>query len=145
MALANCILDGAGATATLGSTSITDINSIGFSVAGERPEINLTTIGDTKWKTKLLGALQKVQDIVINCKSNPTLINSLYSTSSEALVIAYKLSKTTTKNITFYAQFKGASASSLERAPGDGVNVDLNFYVTNLSGTTETGPAITAP
>lgn len=143
MALSTVIIDGAGAGAALGSTTITDINTIAFSVFGERPEINLTTIGDTKWKTKLLGTLQTIQDIVINCKSNPTLVNSLYNTSSEALAITYKIGLSTTKTITFYAQFKGASASTLERAPGDGVNIDLNFLVTNLSTLTETGPAIT--
>jgi len=145
MALATVILDGEGATAVLGSTTITDINSIAFSVVGERQEINLATIGDTKYKTKLLAKLQTMPDIVINAKSNPALIASLYSKDSEALVIAYKIGKSTTKNLTVYAQFKGASASSLERAPGDGVNVDLNFLVTNLSGTTETAPAITTP
>jgi len=143
MALATVIIDGEGVTAVLGSTTITDINSIAFSVVGERSEINLSTIGDTKYKTKLLGKFQTIPDIVINCKSNPELIASLYSTDSEALAIGYKIGKSTATTITFYVQFKGAGASSLELAPGDGVNVDLNFTVTNLSGLTETAPAIT--
>ena len=143
MSLATIIIDGEGATATLGTTLITDINTIAFSVFGERPEINLTTIDATKWKAKLLGKLQRLSDIVINAKSNPALIASLYSKEIETLVITYKIGKSTDKTLTYYAQFKGAGTSSLERAPGDGVNVDLTFLVSNINGTTETGPAIT--
>lgn len=145
MSKATIIIDGASAAATLGSTSISDINSIAFSVAGDRPEINLTTIDATKFNVKLLGKLQKISDIVINKKSDPTADAGLYSTSSEALVIDYKIGKATAKKITFYAQLKSISASTIERAPGDGVNVDLTFFVTNLSSLTETGPAITTP
>jgi hypothetical protein len=145
MSKATIIIDGAGVTATLGSTSIADINSVAFSMFGERPEIDLTTIDATKFNVKLLGQLQKIPDITINKKSDPTADAALYSTSSQALAIAYKIGKTTSKLATFYVQLKSVSAGTIERAPGEGVNVDLTFFVTNLSGTTETGPAITAP
>jgi len=145
MAKTTIIVDGAGVTATLGGTTIADINSVAFSPFGERDEIDLTTIDATKYKVKLLGDLQKISDIVINKKSDPTNDAALYSTSSQALVIAYKIGKSGTRNITFYAQLKGISSSTVERAPADGVNVDLTFYVTNLSTLTETAPAITTP
>jgi hypothetical protein len=145
MSKATIIIDGASAAATLGSSSIADINSIAFAVAGDRPEINLTTIDATKFNVKLLGKLQKISDIVINKKSDPSADSALYSTASEALVIDYKIGKATAKKITFYAQLKSISASTIERAPGDGVNVDLTFFVTNLNALTETGPAITTP
>ncbi|MFQ3578669.1 MAG: hypothetical protein SNJ71_00835 [Bacteroidales bacterium] len=145
MSKTSIIIDGAGVTVTFGGTTIEDINSVAFSVFGERNEIDLTTIDATKWKMKLLGDLQKIPDITINKKSDPTNDAALYGTSSQPLVISYKIGKNTTKNITFYAQLKSISPSSIERAPGDGVNVDLVFYVTNLSDLTETGPAITTP
>lgn len=145
MSKSTIIIDGAGVTVSLGGSSIADIVSVSFSVFGERPEIQLTTIDATKYKQKLLGDLQKISDIVVTKKSDPTNDAALYSTSSQALVIAYKIGKATTKNITFYVQLKNISNSQVERSPSDGVNVDLNFYVTNLSSLTETGPAITTP
>jgi len=143
MSKSTIIIDGEGVTATLNATGINDIVSVAFSVFGERQEIDLTTIDATKWKMKLLGDLQKITDIVITKKSDPTNDLALYSTSSEALAITYKIGKSTGKTITYYAQLKSISNSDVERSPADGVNVDLNFYVTNLSSLTETGPAIT--
>lgn len=85
MAKTSIIIDGAGITATFNSVPIADINSVSFSVFGERDEIDLTTIDATKWKQKLLGDLQKISDIVITKKSDPTNDSALYSTSSQAL------------------------------------------------------------
>lgn len=144
MSKSTIIIDGAGVTASLGGTGIEDINTIAFSVFGERSEINLTTIDATKWKVKLLGDLQKITDIVINKKSDPENDAALYSTDSEDLVINYKIGKSTAKVLTYKAQYKGASRSTVERAPGDGINVDLTFFITNLDSLDETGPAITA-
>ncbi len=139
------VIDGADAEITLGSTTLEDVNTIAFSIFGERNEINLTTIDATKFKQKLLGDLQKITDIVVNKKSDPTNDALLYSTDVEELTIGYNIGKATPKTATFYAQLKSISNSTLERAPGDGVNVDLNFYVSNLKGAamTETAPAIT--
>lgn len=145
MSKSTIIIDGAGATASLGSRDIEDIVSIAFSLFGEREEIDLTTIEATKYKQKMLGDLQKISDITITKKSDPVNDAALYSTDSEALVIGYKIGKATEKEATFYTQLKSISNSQVERSKGDGVNVDLIFYVTNLNGLTETGPAITTP
>jgi len=149
MAKTTIIIDGAGVTATLGTGGvISDINTISFGVFGERSEIDLTTIDATKFKTKLLGDLQKIQDIVINKKSSPAEDVALYNTDSESLAIAYKIGKSTNKVITFYVQLKSISPSNVERAPGNGVNVDLTFFVTNIDAKAtmvETAPAITTP
>ena len=64
---------------------------------------------------------------------------------SQALVITYKKGRSTNQAATFYVQLKDISNSDIEREPGDGVNNELTFYVTNLSSLTETGPAITTP
>ena len=145
MSKANTIIDGAGVTVTLGGSPIADIVEIGFSVFGERSKINLTTIDATKWEQCLYSDLQKIENITITKKSNPSGDQGLYSTSSQALVIAYKVGKSTTKNITFYVQVEDIGESNIERAPGDGVNAEISLFVTNLSGLTETGPAITTP
>ena len=145
MSKSTIIIDGSGVTATLNGSALADINTIAFGVFGERDEIDLTTIDATKWKTKLLGDLQKISDITINKKSAPTEDAALYSTDSQALVIRYKIGKSSNRDITFYVQLKSISNSQIERAPGTGVNVDLVFYVTNLDSLTETAPAITTP
>jgi hypothetical protein len=132
MSKATIIIDGADVTVEFGAATIGNVNSVAFGLFGERPEINLTTIDATKFKTKLLGDLQKVQDVVVSKKSEPALDAALYDTVPEALVITYKVGKKDAKVTTFYAQLKNISASSIERAPGDGVNVDLNFFVTNM-------------
>lgn len=146
MSKATIVIDGAGVTAALAAHTITDINTVAFSLFGERDEINLTTIDATKFKQKLLGDLQKVTDIVINKKSDPINDPALYSTDVEALVINYFIGKATNKKVTYYAQLKSINNSTVERAPGDGVNVDLNFYVSNLkdAAMTETAPVIAA-
>lgn len=145
MSKSTIIIDGASVTASLGGNTISDIVSVSFSLFGERPEIDLTTIDATKYKMKLLGDLQKISDVVITKKSDPENDADLYSTDSEALVIAYKIGKSGTRNLTMYGQLKSISNSTVERAPSDGVNVDLNIYITNLSSLTETAPAITTP
>lgn len=140
------IIDGAGAEVTLNAVAIEDINTIAFGLFGERDEINLTTIDAVKFKQKLLGDLQKIQDVVINKKSDPQNDMLLYSTDLQDLVITYRLGKTAVdKTVTFSgAQLKSISASTLERAPGDGINVDLTFHVGNIDGAamTETAPVI---
>ena len=139
------VIDGAGVTATLNAVTIADINTVSFSLFGEREEINLTTIDATKFKQKLLGDLQKISDVVINKKSDPQADMLLYSTALEDLVIEYEVGKATARDLTFSgAQLKSISASTLERAPGDGINVDLTFHIGNIDGAamTETAPAI---
>lgn len=142
MAKANIIISGQGVTAVLGSTNIEDINTLSFSIFGERSDIDLTTIDATKYKMKLLGDLQKIPDITVNKKSAPVDDAALYSVSSELLTITYKQGQSDDYTAKFYAQLKNVSNSEVERAPGDGVNVDLVFYITNLNNLVETAPAV---
>ncbi|MFQ3578670.1 MAG: hypothetical protein SNJ71_00840 [Bacteroidales bacterium] len=142
MAKTSIIIDGAGVTATFNSVAISDINSITFCPLGERDEINLTTIDNSNYEVGLLGDLVSVQDIVINKKFDPAA-DMAHSLDSKQLVITYKVGKSTTKTITFWAQLKSVSVGTIERSPGEGVNVDLTFAVTNLNASlVETGPAI---
>lgn len=141
MAKANIIIDGAGVTATFGS-AIEDINSISFSNYGERKEIDLTTVDETAYKIGLLSDLVAGQDIVINKKFDPAAALAM-STANTALVITYKVGKSTTKTATIWAQLKSISPGLVERAPADGINVDYTFITTNLnSALVETGPSI---
>lgn len=142
MAKTDIIIDGAGATATFNSVGIADINTIAFSLMGERDEIDLTTIDATAYKVGLLGDLTSVQDIVINKKFDPAA-DMAHSILHKTLVIVFKVGKSTTKTATFWCQYKGMSAGTVERAPGSGINVDLTFAVCNLNASlAETGPAV---
>lgn len=140
------IVDGAGASVTLNAVAIADINTIAFTLFGEREEINLTTIDATKFKQKLLADLQKISDVVINKKSDPQTDMLLYSTALQDLVISYQIGKLVApKTVTFSgAQVKSISQSTLERAPGDGINVDITIHIGNMDGAamTETAPVI---
>jgi len=136
------IIDGAGATATFNSVPIVDINTIAFTLLGERQEINLTTLNESAVEIGLLSDLVEISDIVINKKSDPAA-DLAHTDDNKALAIVYKVGKATTKTATFWCQLKSLSDSTLERAPGDGINVDLTFAVTNLNATlVETGPAV---
>jgi len=145
------IISGDGASVKFGATTLGEVNTIAFNVRGERQEINLTTIDATKFKTKLLAKLKKISDIVVNKKSDPEADAGLYSTDmATKLEISYAVGGgAVSKKATFYAQCKSVSASTLEREPGDGINVDVTFYVTNLnslatgSGNGEVAPTIT--
>jgi len=142
MAKSAIIVDGAGVTATFNSIPIADINSVTFCPLGERDEIDLTTIDATTYKVGLLGDLVSVADIVINKKFDPAA-DMAHTSDQKALAIVYKVGKATTKTMTVWAQLKGVSSGSVERAPADGVNVDLTFAVCNLNASlAETGPAI---
>ena len=55
MSKTSIVIDGAGVTGSLGGVAISDINTVAFSLFGERDEINLTTIDAVKYKVKLLG------------------------------------------------------------------------------------------
>lgn len=147
MAKTTVIVEGVGLGAKLGdSKTISDIVSIAFPVFGDRDEIDLTTIDATKYKQKLLSDIEKLGDITITKKADPVNDSALYSTSIEPLVISYKIGGATAKNITFYVQLKDISASTVERAPGDGVNCDLVFFICNLDADlAEQGPEITSP
>ena len=145
MAKGDIIIDGGSVTVTLNGTAISDITEVAFSIFGTREKINLTTIDAAKWKTALYSDLQKVEDITITKKSDPVNDAALYSVDSQALVITYKKGRSTNQAATFYVQLKDISNSDIEREPGDGVNSELTFYVTNLAALTETGPAITTP
>lgn len=142
MSKANIIIDGAGVTATFNSGSISDIVSVSFGVIGERDEIKLTTIDATAYEVGLLGDLCNIEDVVITKKSDPAA-DMAHSSDNKQLVLAYKVGKSTSKTITYWAQLKNISNSQIERAPGDGVNVDLTFAITNLNASlAETGPVI---
>lgn len=142
MAKTAIIIDGAGATATFNSVPITDINTIQFGLVGNRDEINLTTIDGTSYEVGLLGDLVEVEDIIINKKFDPAA-DMAHSVLNKTLVIVYKVGKATTKTATYWAQYKGMSNGTVERAPGDGINVDLTFAVTNLNASlAETGPSV---
>jgi hypothetical protein len=137
------IVDGAGVGATFNSVPITDINNVGFSPMGERDEIKLTTLDATDFEVGLLGDLVAIDDVVINKKADPAA-DVAHTKDNKLLVITYKIGKATTKTATFWAQLKSVSPSTIERAPGDGVNVDLVFAVTNLNASlVETGPVLT--
>lgn len=142
MAKTTIIISASGLTVTLGSTTLGEVVSVAFPLFGDRDEINLTTIDAVKYEQKLLGDLQKLPDIVVTKKSDPTNDAALHSEDSEALVIGYKIGGSTEKTVTYYAQLKNISPSTIERAPGDGVNVDLTFFVTNLNELAEDGPTI---
>lgn len=146
MSKASIVIDGAGVTVKYATVTLADINTVTFSLFGERDEINLTTIDATKFKQKLLGDLQKLPDVVINKKSDPQNDIRHYKTSLETLQIGYNVGKATGKVLALEgAQLKSISPSTLERAPGDGVNVDLTFFIGNMSGAamTEDGPTVT--
>jgi hypothetical protein len=138
------VIDGEGVTATFNSVAISDINTVGFSIRGEREEINLTTIEASAYMVGQLADLQKIEDITVDKKFDPA--SDLAHTSDNAeLAITYKTGKANTKTVTFWCQLKNAAAATLERAPSDGINHELVFYVTNLNGSlVETGPAITS-
>lgn len=142
MAKTSIIISGTGAAVTFNSVPITDINTISFSPMGERAEINLSTLDDADYEVGLLGDLVNIEDIVINKKFDPAA-ELAHTADNKALVITYKVGESTAKTATFWAQYKGCSASQISRVPGDGVNVDLTFAVTNLNASlAETGPVI---
>ena len=140
MSKANIIIDGAGVTATFNSVAIADILSVSFGMIGERDEIDLTTIDATAYKTGRLGDLVGVSDIVINKRSDPAA-DMGHSLLNKALVIAFKVGKSTSKTYTCWAQLKSVSTGTLER--NGSPTVDLTFAVTNLNAAlAETGPVI---
>ena len=140
------IIDGAGVSLTIGGTAVNDIVEVAFGVFGERQPIDLTTIDATKYKVKLFGDLQKLADVTITKKSDPVNDALLYATDSQALVLQYKIGKSTPKTMTEYVMVKSVSKSKVKRGSSD--NVDVVCYVTNLDAIAtmaETGPAITTP
>ncbi len=141
MAKADIIIDGAGTVVTFNGTAISDINTVSFGIFGERDEIDLTTIDQTGYMVGRLGDLVGISDVVINKKFDPAADLAIVTTN-KILQIVYKVGKSTTKTLKLWCQFKGASAATVERAPGDGINNDLTFCVTNLQGATlsEAGP-----
>jgi hypothetical protein len=142
MAKTSIIIDGEGITATFNSVGITDINTVAFNLSGERDEINLSTIDQTAYETGLLGDLVEISDIVINKKSAPA-VDLAHSTDNKTLAITYKVGKSTSKTVTYWAQLKDVAPGTVERAPADGVNVDMTFMPTNLNASlAETGPAV---
>lgn len=142
MAKTDIIVSGTDATVTFNDAAIPDVNTITFGVVSERDEINLSTLSNSTYEVGMLGDLVGVEDIVINKKFAPAVDLAL-TTDNKAMVIAYKVGDSTAKTFTCWAQLKGCSNSNIERAPGDGVNVDLTFAVTNLNASlAETGPVI---
>ena len=142
MAKSDIIVSGADATVTFNSSLIPDINTISFGVVSDRDEINLSTLTNTLYETKRLGDLVGIEDVVINKKFAPALDLAL-SQDNKSLVIAFNIGESTATTLTLWCQLKGCSNSNVERAPGDGVNVDLTFAVTNLNASlVETGPVI---
>ena len=142
MAKTDIIVSGADATVTFNSSLIPDINTISFGVVSERDEINLTTLTNTLYETKRLGDLVGIEDLVINKKFSPATDLAI-SQDNKSMVIAFKVGGSTAASWTGWCQFKGCSNSNIERAPDDGVNVDLTFAVTNLNAAlAETGPVI---
>ncbi len=138
------VIDGEGVTATFNDVAIADINTVAFSIRGERAEINLTTIEATAYLVGLLADLQEIEDVVINKKFDPKA-DYAHTSDNKELVLNYKTGKSLTKIATFWCQLKNAAAATLERGPSDGINHDLAFFVTNLDADfTETGPAITS-
>lgn len=141
MAKADIIISGQGVTATFNSVPIADIVSVSFSLAGERDEIDLTTIDANTVMQGLLGDLVSIEDVVITKKAAPSVDIAISSANAE-LAIVYKLGNATSKTTTYWAQLRGITEASVERAPSDGVNWDLTFGITNLNATlVETGPA----
>jgi len=142
MAKSAIIIDGAGVTAKFNDVSIADIVSISFGVHGERDEIDLSTIDATEYMVGLLGDLVGVEDVVITKKADPAA-ELAHTSDNKNLVIEYYVGKSTKKTLTYWAQLKNVSPSSVERAAADGVNVDMTFAITNLNADlAETGPSI---
>lgn len=135
MAKQNIIVSGAGATVTFNGTAISDINTIAFSVYGERDEIDLTTLDASGYKVGRLGDLVGIEDVVINKKFDPEADLAIVKTN-RPLVIVYKVGTVTTKTLTFWAMFKGASGATIERSPSGGINNDLTFCITNMNSAT---------
>ena len=142
MAKTDIIIDGEGVGAKLNDVSIDDIVEIGFSIFGDRKPIKLTTIDATKWEQQLFSDLEKIENITITKKSNPVADAALYSKASETLVITYLTGKSSQKHVTFFVQLANISDSAVARSANDGVNVDLDFFVTNLDTLVEQGPEI---
>lgn len=143
MAKSSIIIDGAGVTVTFNSGLMADVVSVAFGTISGRDEIDLTTIDATTYKVGLLGDLCDVEDVTVTKKFDPAAELAL-SSDNKTLVIAYKVGKATSKTLTYYAQVAGITPGTVSRAPGDGVNVDVKFAITNLHSTTlaETGPVI---
>ena len=143
MARANLIISGTGAGATFNAVPLTEINTISLpSIAGERVEIDLTTLTDTDYLVGLLSELVENGDVVINKKFDPAA-DMGHTQENALLLITFKVGESTTKTFTCWAQFNGFSPGTVEREPGDGINVDLTFVLTNLNGSlVETGPVI---
>lgn len=135
MAKKNIIIDGASATVSFNGSAISDVNTIAFSVFGERDEIDLTTLDASGYKVGRLGDLVGIEDVVVNKKFDPAADLAM-STANRPLVIVYKTGKNTTKTLTLWCQLKGTSNATVERAPGEGINHDLTFAVTNMNSLT---------
>jgi hypothetical protein len=142
MSKANIIIDGAGTTATFNSSPISDIVKVSFCSLGAREEINLTTIDAAAYHVGLLGDLVEVPNVVITKKAAPA-VDIAMSLDNKTLVVGFKVGKATAKTYTAWAQLIGISKSQISREPGDGINVDLTFGITNLNASlVETGPVI---
>jgi len=135
MAKTNIIIDGASATVSFNGSAISDVNTIAFSVFGERDEIDLTTLDASGYKVGRLGDLVGIEDVVVNKKFDPAADLAM-STANRPLVIVYKTGKSTTKTLTLWCQLKGTGNATVERAPGEGINHDLTFAVTNMNSLT---------
>jgi len=135
MAKRNIIIDGASATVRFNGTLISDVNTIAFSLYGERDEIDLTTLDASGYKVSRLGDLIGIEDVVVNKKFDPEADLAMVTTN-KPLVIVYLTGKSTTKTLTMWAQLKGAGNATVERGPAGGINHDLTFAITNLNSLT---------
>ena len=141
MAKADIIVSGTDATVKFNSgTAMADVNTIAFGVVSERDEINLSTLGNAKYEVLRLGDLVSVEDITVNKKFDPAAELAL-SDENKALVVEFKVGDASAKTISYWAQVKDVTPGTVERSPGEGINVDIVFAVTNLNASlVEEGP-----
>lgn len=141
MAKTTVVIDGKDLTVTFNSAALTNVNSVTLKLQGTREEIDLTTVDNT-YMVGLLSQQIKIDDITVNKKLENT--DSSLTTDNATLAIVFKTGRATTYTWTVWAQIKDQGDSTLEATPGDGINHDLVFFVTNLNGSlAETAPALT--
>lgn len=131
------IIDGSGTTVTFNAVAIANVNTISFNLIGDRTEIDLTGLSNTKYETAALSKLHKMRDIVINVKNDPEVIFAL--TEDEA-PLAITLSDSGATVATYQAQLKSDGDGTV--APKARTDIDLTFLVTNLSSGVETAPTV---
>ena len=104
----------------------------------DRDEIDLTNLNNVEHMTSTLGTLKKASTFTLVTEFDPALID-LPTAASATFAIVFPNSGGT---ITIYVELKGHDNITIEN--GTRPVLSMTFQVTNLNGTTETGPAYSA-